>query len=90
MRNKRETGFPDPSESPFEHPNGNIYEWNGWAWDIVSPEPGEKVDPDDYITVVQSVADDEAAVKESIESSGEYTDSEIDKLAEVISDNEDN
>ena len=24
--------FPSPEESPFEHPNGNTYVWNGWAW----------------------------------------------------------
>ena len=39
------TQFPDPAESPWENPsNGLTYEWNGWGWDIVTPE--DPADPD--------------------------------------------
>jgi hypothetical protein len=37
------TQFPDSSQSPWENPdNGLIYEWNGWGWDIVTPDEPEE------------------------------------------------
>ena len=43
---RTKTQFPDPAESPWENPdNGLTYEWNGWGWDIVTPE--DPADPDE-------------------------------------------
>jgi len=64
--------FPNPEESPFEHPNGNTYVWNGWAWEIEGKS-------NDYAT--EEYVDD--ATTQTLKDSKAYTD---EKIAEGVAD----
>ena len=80
--------FPSPEESPFEHPNGNTYVWNGWAWDIEG-------DSNDYATeeYVDTAIDgieipplpDDLLTQEDLEglATEKYVDEAIDAIPEV-------
>ena len=77
--------FPGPEESPFEHPNGNTYVWNGWAWEI----EGESNDyaTEEYVDGADVVVGEEAntytdyhvsqAHKSAIEQANSYTDEQV-------------
>jgi len=69
--------FPNPEESPFEHPNGNTYVWNGWAWEIEGKS-------NDYAT--EEYVDD--ATTQTLKDSKAYTDEKIAKGVEGLASEE--